>query len=44
MAPANSRPIDTSAMGPSTMRTTDGGMMVPREPPAQIVPLISRLL
>jgi hypothetical protein len=42
--PANRSPMETSAVGPSRMTTTDGGMMVPRDPPAQIVPAISVLL
>ena len=37
-------PTDRSASGPITTTTTEGGMMVPSEPPAQMVPLISALL
>lgn len=36
-------PTDTSATGPRTTTTTDGGMMVPSEPPAQMVPEINDL-
>src|SRR5688572_28183584 len=42
--PTSRSPTDTSATGPSTTTTTEGGMMVPSEPPAQIVPQISGLL
>ena len=41
--PYRMSPTDTSASGPITTATTDGGMMVPSDPPAQIVPLISPL-
>ena len=34
-------PIETLAIGPITTTTTEGGMIVPSEPPAQIVPEIS---
>ena len=37
-------PTDRLASGPITTTTTDGGMMVPSEPPAQMVPLIRLLL
>src|SRR5690606_30530421 len=37
-------PTDRSASGPMTITTTDGGMMVPSEPPAQMVPLMRPLL
>ncbi len=36
-------PIETSAIGPMTTTTTEGGMIVPSEPPAQIVPAINGL-
>src|SRR5688500_19043124 len=42
--PTSRSPTDTSATGPSTTTTTEGGMMVPSEPPAQIVPQMSGLL
>ena len=41
--PTIKSPIETLAIGPNTTTTTEGGMMVPSEPPAQIVPEI-RLL
>ena len=41
--PTNRSPTETSATGPSTTTTTDGGMIVPRDPPAQMVPEISPL-
>ena len=31
--------IDVSVISPNMMSTTDGGIMVPREPPAQMVPI-----
>ena len=31
----NRKPISTFATGPSMMTTTDGGMIVPSDPPAQ---------
>ena len=42
--PYNKSPTDTVASGPITTATTDGGIMVPSEPPAQIVPEIIALL
>ena len=38
--PTIKSPIETSAIGPSTTTTTEGGIIVPSEPPAQIVPEI----
>ena len=34
-------PTETSATGPSITTTIDGGMIVPNEPPAHMVPEIS---
>ena len=42
--PTNRSPTDTSATGPRMTTTTDGGMMVPSEPPAQMVPEMRPLL
>jgi len=42
--PTNRSPTETLATGPRTTTTTEGGMMVPREPPAQMVPEINPLL
>ena len=42
--PTSKSPTDTSATGPSTTTTTEGGMIVPSEPPAQMVPQMSGLL
>ena len=39
----NSPPTSTSATGPRMTTTTDGGMTVPSEPPAQMVPAMSPL-
>ena len=33
--------METSAIGPKTTTTTEGGIIVPKEPPAQIVPEIN---
>src|SRR5918995_1538587 len=41
--PTSRSPTETSATGPSTTTTTEGGMMVPSEPPAQMVPQMSGL-
>ena len=41
--PTKRSPTETSATGPSTTTTTDGGMIVPSEPPAQMVPEMSPL-
>ena len=41
--PSRMLPTDVLPTGPITTASTDGGMMVPSEPPAQIVPQI-RLL
>ena len=41
--PTKRSPTETSATGPMTTTTTDGGMMVPSEPPAQMVPEIRPL-
>src|SRR6266542_3047763 len=42
--PTSRSPTETLATGPSTTTTTDGGMIVPSDPPAQIVPQMSGLL
>ena len=42
--PTKRSPTETSATGPRTTTTTDGGIIVPRDPPAQIVPEMSALL
>ena len=36
--PTIKSPIETSAIGPNTTTTTEGGIIVPSDPPAQIVP------
>ena len=41
--PYRMSPTETSASGPMTTATTDGGMIVPSEPPAQMTPEISPL-
>ena len=41
--PMKRLPTSTSATGPRMTTTTEGGMMVPREPPAQMVPEMSPL-
>ena len=41
--PYRRSPTETSASGPITTATTEGGMIVPSEPPAQMVPQISAL-
>ena len=41
MMPENRLPTGSEAMGASTMTVIEGGMMVPSDPPAQIVPEIS---
>ena len=38
--PTIKSPIETSAIGPSTTTTTEGGIIVPKDPPAHIVPEI----
>ncbi|MCY1561708.1 hypothetical protein D9M68_990070 [compost metagenome] len=40
---ANSSPTETCASEAYTTATTDGGIIVPSEPPAQMVPAISEL-
>ncbi len=44
MIPAKRSPTETSATGARMMTSTEGGMIVPSDPPAQIVPEISDLL
>ena len=41
--PTNKSPTETSATGPRTTTTIEGGIIVPRDPPAQIVPEIKPL-
>ena len=41
--PMNRAPTSTSATGPRMTTITDGGMTVPSEPPAQMVPEMSPL-
>ncbi len=41
--PASSLPTDICASDAYMTAITDGGIIVPSEPPAQIVPAISRL-
>ena len=36
--PSRMLPTEALATGPMTTASTEGGMMVPSEPPAQIVP------
>ena len=42
--PSSILPTSACAVGPMTTASTDGGMMVPSAPPAQMTPEISPLL
>src|SRR5690554_2166223 len=43
-APAYSLTTDTPATAPYTIRSTDGGIMIPRQPPAVMAPADKRTL